>query len=375
MPMKAAMKLWIDADPSGLVWTGLDCDDDLAILAASALEAAEEVQIEGLSICGGNAPLVHTWPNAQRLMQTIPSKWNVSKGAGWRKMQPAWASLRLLSHLIWEEESNDAAEAIVAAAAALPPGELTVLMLGPATNLARALQLAPWLAGHLKAAVLMGGELTGRRLDLNFMSDRAAARSVISSELPTVLIPIQTCAQAAITAQFVERLAGCTSPVEAILPKMRQQTWLMPSLVNRRVRLALEDRPQSEFLAEGFIPWDLVALLAAVRPRRFSRWEHFEVALPPCLQEPCDGTMQSRLTSARGAGVVLVPQLVDEGLLLEDIFQLLCSTPSSGPTPRPQLGFVPQLLLLLLLVLAVFLVLLRLLRTLATRSERITKQD
>ena len=36
-------------------------------------------------------------------------------------------------------------------------------MLGPATNLARALQQAPWLAGHLKSAVLMGGELTGRR--------------------------------------------------------------------------------------------------------------------------------------------------------------------------------------------------------------------
>ena len=35
--------LWIDADPSGLVWTGLDCDDDLAILAARALEATGEV--------------------------------------------------------------------------------------------------------------------------------------------------------------------------------------------------------------------------------------------------------------------------------------------------------------------------------------------
>eukprot|EP00438_Fugacium_kawagutii_P008230 Skav226249 [mRNA] locus=scaffold2708:28881:29686:- [translate_table: standard] len=36
-------------------------------------------------------------------------------------------------------------------------------MLGPATNLARALRRAPWLAGHLNSAVLMGGELTGRR--------------------------------------------------------------------------------------------------------------------------------------------------------------------------------------------------------------------
>lgn len=38
----------------------------------------------------------------------------------------------------------------------------------------------------------MGGELTGRRLDLNFMSDRAAARHVISANLPTVIVPIQS---------------------------------------------------------------------------------------------------------------------------------------------------------------------------------------
>lgn len=37
-----------------------------------------------------------------------------------------------------------------------------------------------------------GGELTGRRLDLNFMSDRAAARDVISANLPTVIVPIQS---------------------------------------------------------------------------------------------------------------------------------------------------------------------------------------
>ena len=65
-------------------------------------------------------------------------------------------------------------------------------MLGPCTNLARALRRAPWLAGHLKSAVLMGGELTGRRLDLNFISDRAAARDVISGNFPTVIVPIQS---------------------------------------------------------------------------------------------------------------------------------------------------------------------------------------
>ena len=43
------------------------------------------------------------------------------------------------------------------------PIQPEVLMLGPATNLARAFRLAPWLPAHLKSVVLMGGELTGRR--------------------------------------------------------------------------------------------------------------------------------------------------------------------------------------------------------------------
>eukprot|EP00434_Breviolum_minutum_P042992 symbB.v1.2.038292.t1/scaffold5915.1/size22486/1 len=162
-------KWWIDADPSGLVWTGLDCDDDLALIGARALEAAGEMEVIGLSICGGNAPLRHTWPNALKLQQSIGVTWNVFKGAGWQKMQPAWASLRLLSRLIHEDESEDAVDAIIRTASTMRSQTLSVLMLGPATNLARALQRAPWLAGHLKSAVLMGGELTGRRLDLNFM--------------------------------------------------------------------------------------------------------------------------------------------------------------------------------------------------------------
>ena len=35
--VRAAEEVLIDLDPGGLVWTGLDCDDDLALLVAFAL--------------------------------------------------------------------------------------------------------------------------------------------------------------------------------------------------------------------------------------------------------------------------------------------------------------------------------------------------
>ncbi|CAL1163273.1 unnamed protein product [Cladocopium goreaui] len=340
------MKWWIDADPSGLVWTGLDCDDDLALIAAKALEEAGEMEMAGLSICGGNAQLAHTWPNALKLLQTIGAAWKVFKGAGWQQMQPAWASLRLLGRLMrGEEDSEDAVEALIQTASSMPPQSLNVLMLGPCTNLARALQRAPWLASHLKRAVLMGGELTGRRLDLNFMSDRAAARHVISANLPTVIVPIQTCAQSAVTADFVRRVESCDSAARAVLPKMRLQTWLMPVLVNRRVQVALEGLPRSAALDAGFIPWDVVALLAAVRPHLFTGWDFLEVAFPSCSQEPCNGTMLTQPSEATGShsnhsNIVSVPKFItNETLILETMLELLCSVSSVEPLPSLDWGF------------------------------------
>ncbi|OLQ02445.1 Pyrimidine-specific ribonucleoside hydrolase RihB [Symbiodinium microadriaticum] len=269
---RSRRQLWIDADPSGLVWTGLDCDDDLAILAAQGLEATGEATVAGLSICAGNAPLLHTWENAKTLQSVAQFHWNLLKGAGWNTMQPAWTSLRLLARCIHEEESSDAAEAIIRAAAALPARSLTVLCLGPPSNLARALRRAPWLAERLEMAVLMGGELTQSRLDLNFMTDREAARDILASSLPTMLVPIQTCAQVAVTPAWLRRLEECPPRAVAhrILPKMWLQTWFMPKLVNRRVKAqTLPGRPTSSGLQSGFIPWDLVALLAASRPHLF----------------------------------------------------------------------------------------------------------
>eukprot|EP00439_Symbiodinium_sp_Y106_P059083 s3398_g8.t1 len=364
-------QLWIDADPSGLVWTGLDCDDDLAILAAQGLEAAGEATVAGLSICAGNAPLLHTWENAKTLQSVAKFQWNLSKGAGWNTMQPAWTSLRMLARCIDEEESSDAAEAIIRAAAALPARSLTVLCLGPPSNLARALRRAPWLAERLEMAVLMGGELTHSRLDLNFMTDRAAAREILASSLRTMLVPIQTCAQVAVTPAWLQRLEQCPPRAVArrILPKMRLQTWFMPKLVNRRVKAqTLPERPTSPGLQSGFIPWDLVALLATSRPHLFS-WESWAVELPSCeLGEPCDGTMRSALLQSNVSGhdpfaafalrtspanAALIPWIrVEEGAVLEQMLELLCSVHGSGPETRLQLGFVPQLSLAALLILA-----------------------
>lgn len=42
-------------------------------------------------------------------------------------------------------------------------------------------------------------------LDLNFMSDRAAAREVIQAEVQTTIVPIQSCAQVVMGEDFLRR--------------------------------------------------------------------------------------------------------------------------------------------------------------------------
>lgn len=223
------LRLWIDADPSGLVWTGLDCDDDLALLAAFALEEQQQgFYLQGVSICGGNAPLSHTWSNVQLLFEHASiSHIKPICGAGWNSMQVAWKSLRFISWLSPDMRgSDDAVQALLTAAEKAPRNSLTMLTLGPASNLACALQQAPWLQDRLKQVCMMGGELTESRLDLSFISDRAAARAVVQANIPTMLIPIQTCAQATFTQvhldtfqqQHCPKAAAC-----ALAPKMKQQ--------------------------------------------------------------------------------------------------------------------------------------------------------
>ena len=415
-------RLWIDADPSGLTWTGLDCDDDLAILMALALDGygrhshaddgtggtrarrthsrtGTEHKLEGISICGGNAPLKHTSANAQRLLGHVSSSSffdrdgiNVAsrrlpsqplllpRGIGWRDMNVAWRSYRLFNRLSPDmESSDDAAHAILEAAAAAAPsagddnnndddGKLTVLMLGPPSNLARALAISTSssartnsttdLSKQLHHVVLMGGELTGQKMDLNFMSDRAAARTVIETlDVPTTIVPIQTCGQVVVTEEWVRKFEDRCCPRAAacaLLPKMRQQVRWMPHLVNKVVRKRYEGKNNldesrsrrwqpSPNLDRGFIPWDVLALLATARPDLFDRWEWHRASLPTCEdggdensslhvgREPCHGTMLLGLGQTEEPdtyrGYVRIPHLVrNETEILDTAFlELACS--------------------------------------------------
>jgi inosine-uridine nucleoside N-ribohydrolase len=363
------LRLWLDADPSGFVWTGLDCDDDLAILVALALQQNHLLELEGISVCGGNAPLRHTRQDMNVLLKYVnyqpPSSYQV--GYGWRDMQISRKWLKWMNRIQPDvTSSQQATQAILNAAAAHSeaPPKLTVLTLGPPTNLAKALQQNPSLASRLEHVYMMGGELTHQRLDLNFASDRAAARTVVNANVPTTLIPIQLCAQVILDGDFVDEFQQeyCgTAAACALLPKLRQQVQTMPDLVNPAVKKRLPPDQRwspSPNLDRGFIPWDIVAVLSITHPHLLDEWEYHRALFPTCGEEgePCDRTMvvndlpRDQWPSAAGnstlydhSGIVRIPHKVKSETEIKQLVKELLGNVSANPNMRPpgiMLGFL-----------------------------------
>ena len=353
------------------MWTGLDCDDDLALLISMALERRGKIKWEGLSICGGNAPLMHTWPNVHRLLESVSYPKNrlvPKKGIGWNSMQLTWKSNRFFHWLHPDDaDSNDAIDAIVNISHSSSP--VSILMLGPPTNLARALEKG--IGKAIEHVYLMGGELTGQPLDLNFGSDRAAARSVLQSDkFRKTIIPIQTCGQVIVTRWHLENLLACHQnkatasnwPTAcALMPKMVQQVYLMPKWVNPHVEKRLLHGTSrwklSPNLTRGFVPWDVVALLAITHSDElFTDWEYHRVEVPSCIQgEPCDRNISVASiplpvddvlsNSFNWSNVVRVPHTIrNEAQFLDTMFDLLRDVQSeANQAPRMFWGFLPTI--------------------------------
>jgi inosine-uridine nucleoside N-ribohydrolase len=200
----------LDFDPTGLVRTGLDASDDLAFLAT--LGANDRVRLLGLTLTYGNSILAHTRADARRLV----------KLAGVDDMDvPTVSGADWTSSHAFETTRNNAARFIIDTVNQYPPHTITLLCLGPLTNIAAALTQDPMLAFRLRAIVLSGGSRNNPSAlghwDLNLiMGDRRATSVVLAAEVPRVLVPREACQAAPMTPKLLEAVkqqcpgsAGC----------------------------------------------------------------------------------------------------------------------------------------------------------------------
>ncbi len=100
------------------------------------------------------------------------------------------------------------------------PGQLTLLCLGPLTNVALALQQEPNLGSLLQQVFFMGGASRISRPDWNVRSDAQAAHILLEARLPVTMIGLNVTASCHLQSGDVARLNSAQSPRLHLLSRM-----------------------------------------------------------------------------------------------------------------------------------------------------------
>jgi len=107
----------------------------------------------------------------------------------------------------------------LAAAIRQNPGQITILALGPMTNVALLLRLDPDLEGKIERIVFMGGNVhvagnASPAAEFNFWFDPEAAQAVLRSRIPEkVMFPLDICNRAVLTKARFEEIVATKTPV------------------------------------------------------------------------------------------------------------------------------------------------------------------
>jgi pyrimidine-specific ribonucleoside hydrolase len=240
----ARVAVWIDTDPA-LGEPDRDVDDGFALAQAFG---SPELDIRGVSIVFGNAPLDRGLLIGRRLVRDFgPSGLRVTAGAA----GPEALGL-----------DTDASRAL---ADALGQRPLTVLALGPATNVATVLRNHPDLTSRIVRIIAVAVRRPGQKFstgaanskghrDFNFELDPAAFQVLLASGVPLVLAPFEISSKIWIEAADLDLLASGPPAAKSLVAPSRD--WL--SLWRRL------------FAVDGFNPFDTLAVGLAAAPNGFA---------------------------------------------------------------------------------------------------------
>jgi purine nucleosidase len=99
------------------------------------------------------------------------------------------------------------------------PGQITILALGPMTNVAMLLRLYPELETRIRRLVFMGGNVhvpgnASRAAEFNFWFDPEAAQIVLRSRIPEkVMFPLDICNRAVLTKARFDEIVAARTPI------------------------------------------------------------------------------------------------------------------------------------------------------------------
>jgi purine nucleosidase len=189
---------------------------DVAVRARIALKLLRLRGLHGLPVAmGADRPLLR-----QR-----PVYWAGHEGQG--LLEPADEAL---------QPSKQHAVDLIVEAVTAHPREITLVAIGPLTNVALAFLREPRLAGSLAGLVVMGGVVGGAHAlhlpwtEHNFRSDPEAAQIVLSAGAPVTIVPLDITTQLRIRPHDLERIRAAG---DAYHRALAGQVSLYPPFVGR----------------------------------------------------------------------------------------------------------------------------------------------
>ncbi len=250
----------------------LDTDMGIdSVMGLLYLLKAPEVDLEAITIVHGIADVKQGARNAVRILELtgdtgIPVAMGQTRPLRGRRSFPAF----------WKPQANSLGGAslpaargraakravdLIVATLEASPEPVTIIAMGPLTNVALALQRRPDIAGKIDEITIMGGALEMRGnvgtpyvgidnhvAEWNFYLDPHAAERVLASGVRVRLMPLGATASLPVTPAFVDRVR--TGP--------RDQT--------SDLLLALLEAVRDGIDAGWYYFWDVLAAVATARP-------------------------------------------------------------------------------------------------------------
>jgi len=214
-------RIIIDTDPG--------VDDALTFLLALA---SPEIKLEALTTTQGNVTLEKATRNALSVLELGRAS-HIPVAAG--SMFPLVQPLRASAHVHGESGignsrlpephtspvSQHAVDFLIEKVLA-EPNEISILPIGPLTNIAMAIRKEPKFAKAVKELVIMGGaiQVSGNMTPLaefNIYVDPHAAHIVFHSGIPITLIPLDVTHKCLLKQEHVDRLLAVKSPISQFI--------------------------------------------------------------------------------------------------------------------------------------------------------------
>jgi inosine-uridine nucleoside N-ribohydrolase len=222
--------------------SGLFGDDGAALVML--LRSPDQVTVSGVTVVPGNVwapqgaeymlhildllrrPEVPVFTGAQVPLNNSPAmareeerRWGKLEYTGAFAHDPDSVIPAVGAKLTGRKPHRDSAVQFLISEIERRPGEVTILAIGPMTNIALALRLKPAIETKIKQIVLMGGNIKAPGnaspwAEFNFWFDPEAARMVLRSRIPKkVMFALDVCNTAPLHKAEFDQIAGVHTPI------------------------------------------------------------------------------------------------------------------------------------------------------------------